>query len=197
MSNLWIGVVMTILVLLVLGFIVGYSLLTERLAARRPKREEKEPARPVHSRPIAEAPAEITPSLTSLIMSRLLGSAGAIEAVADRLQAPSQNEVQGIANGCNPVNETLPAQPLAQGAIPDDARDIIKFWAKVEAVEHIIAGGKVGMVEAVELIFECKRNGRPDSVYGRARAAIQARERPQYRPLTPEQEETRAALVLE
>lgn len=71
------------------------------------------------------------------------------------------------------------------------------FQTRVEAVERIVKGGKVGVVEAIELIFDCKRNGRPDSVYGRARAAIQAREKPQYRPATPEQQATRRELQLD
>jgi hypothetical protein len=87
----------------------------------------------------------------------------------------------GFANGRNPANEKLLAQPVAQGVIPEEARDIIIFWGNVAAVERIVAGGKVGMVEAIELIFECKRNGRADSVYGKARAAIQARSESTYR----------------
>jgi hypothetical protein len=39
MSNLLIGLVMTALVLLTIGAIVGYSLWMERLEARRPKSE--------------------------------------------------------------------------------------------------------------------------------------------------------------
>lgn len=164
---------------------------------RRPKSAEEE-APTIVSRPIAEASPAVRPSLVTIVMSYLLGAAGPIEPVADRLHATPQSEVQGVANTRNPVNTELPAQGVAQGVLPEEARDIIKFWARVEAVERIVAGGKVGMVEAIELIFECKRNGRPDSVYGRARAAIQARERPQYiHQLTPEQKRLREELALE
>lgn len=176
----------------------GFLLLlwgVNRLAGRPKSGEEETPA--IVSRPIGQDAPAAPPSLTSIIMSLLLGQAGPIEPVADRLQQAPQSEAQGVANTRNPVNAELSAQPLAQPIVPEAAREIIQFWTKIDAVERIIAGGKVGMVEAIEAVFECKRNGRPDSVYGRARAALQAREQPQYRPLTPEQEETRAALALE
>jgi hypothetical protein len=123
----------------------------------------------------------LTSQIAGQIMSRLLGSAGPIEEAGERLHATSPGGVQGFANGRNPVNDDLRPQPFAQGVIPEEARDIIKFWTRVEAVEHLTASGKMGMVEAIELIFECKRNGRADSVYGKARAAIQARSESTYR----------------
>jgi hypothetical protein len=180
---------MVALVSVFLLFIVWWGRRTERAKSATPEGEE-------HTRPVA-APPE-APPLTSLIMSYLLGSAGPIEPVADRLHATPQNEVQGVANGRKSVNNELPAQGVAQPIVPEAAREIIQFWTRVEAVEDITRGGKVGMVEAIELVFKCKRNGRPDSVYGRARAAIQARETPQYiHQLTPEQKRLREELALE
>src|SRR4030095_12575400 len=105
--------------------------------------------------------------------------------------------VQGVANGRNPVNDLLTDRNVAQVSTPEAAREIIIFWTRVEDVERIVTGGKMGMVEAIELIFECKRNGPPDSTYGRARAAIQAREQPQFlHQLTPEQKRLREELAL-
>jgi hypothetical protein len=71
MSNLLIGAIMTALVLLTIGAIVGYSLWIERLEARRPKSE----AAPVRK----EAHTPATSTLAALIMSRLFGAAGPID----------------------------------------------------------------------------------------------------------------------
>jgi hypothetical protein len=198
------GLLMSGIIAALIGLIVGYSLVTERLAARRPKRAapEAEPAPPsrVVSRPITDAPPapSMTDQISGFIMSRLWGSAASREAPGSPIAPDAQEGVQGVANGRNPDNDRLTAQPVAQPAIPEAARDIIKFWAQVEDVERIIAGGKVGMVEAIELIFVCKRNGRADSVYGRARAAIQARAQPRYpQPLSPEQQRLRDELALD
>lgn len=141
---------------------------------RRPKSEEEEEHTPAQATPPA-------PTLTDRIMSRLLGSAGPIEGDATRLHTTPHEGVQGVANTRKSVNEGLRPQGVAQPVIPEEARDIIQFWTKIEDTERVIKSGKLGTVEAIELIFECKRNGRPDSVYGRARAALQARSEATYR----------------
>jgi hypothetical protein len=179
---------------LMISFILLLILNHKWATRRRPKSEEEEtPA--IVSRSITEAAPEITPSLITQIMSMLLGSAGPIEPAATRLQASPQSEVQGFANGCNPVNDELRPQAFAQPIVPEEARDIIIFWGNVAAVERIVAGGKMGVVEAIELIFECKRNGRADSVYGKARAAINARSEAAYRANQARLVELQAAAV--
>lgn len=93
--------------------------------------------------------------------------------VADRLPATSTNGGQGIATPGNAGNAALPGN-----ALPEAARDIVRFQARVEAVIAIVESGKVGQVEAIERIFGCKRSGRAESVYARARAAVEAQIQP-------------------
>jgi hypothetical protein len=78
MEYFLIGLAMSVLIAVVLGLIVGYSLLMERLAARRPKSE----AHPVISRAIGEATPTTRPTLIDLIMSPFLGPAGEVEPIA-------------------------------------------------------------------------------------------------------------------
>ena len=49
--------------------------------------------------------------------------------------------------------------------MPEEIREVMRFWAKVEAAEAIIKTGKMGQTEAIEAVFNCKRSGRPDSPY--------------------------------
>ena len=76
----------------------------------------------------------------------------------------------------NAANDSLPGN-----ALPEEVREIMRFQAKVEAVEAIIKTGKIGQTEAIEAVFSCKRSGRADSPYARARAALSARSEVQYR----------------
>lgn len=92
---------------------------------------------------------------------------------ADRLPATSTNGGQRIATQGNAGNTELPGN-----ALPEAAREIVRFQAKVEAVLAIVESGKVGQVEAIERIFVCKRSGRAESVYARARAAVEAQIQP-------------------
>src|SRR5262249_12320728 len=83
---------------------------------------------------------------------------------------------QGMAKPGNAVNEVLPGNML-----PEEVREILRFQAKVEAVEAILKTGKLGQVEAVESVFGCKGAGRADAVYPRAGAAVKARGDAAYR----------------
>jgi hypothetical protein len=170
------------------GGLVFLLWLNHKLATRgRPKSEEAEtPA--IASRPIAEEAPEITPSVIAQIMSTLLGSAGPIATPARPLPATGREAGQGVAKPCQGVNTELPGNML-----PEEIREVMRFWAKVEAAEQIIAGGKIGQVEAVELIFNCKRSGRADSIYGRAVAAIKARSEAAYRKRQAQLVELQAA----
>lgn len=137
---------------------------------------EEEHAAPITSHPIAKAARTIRPSKMSLIMSTLLGAAGPIEPPATPLPTPPPIEAQRMAKLGNVVNTELPGNML-----PEEIREVVRFWAMVESAERIIAGGKVGQTEAIELVFNCKRSGRPDSPYARARAALNARSESVYR----------------
>jgi hypothetical protein len=115
-----------------------------------------------------------------VIMSRVWGAAGAIEPVADRLPTTVTEVGQGIATPGNAVNEPL----TGNAPLPEAVRDIIRFQAKIEALAELIGAGKVPQAEGIEIVFHCKRSGRPESPYARARAAIQvhlASTRPEYR----------------
>ena len=97
MSNLLIGVVMTILVLIVLGLIVGYSLLVERLAARRPKSAQEETPSAQETPP--------PPSLMDVLMSRLFGSAGPIASIA------TEQRSYAVERSAEPSG-TAPSEPV-------------------------------------------------------------------------------------
>jgi len=103
------------------------------------------------------------------------------DSIADHLPATRAIGGQGIAMPGKAVNAELPGN-----ALPEAAREIVRFQARVEAVIAVVGSGKVGQVEAIERIFVCKRSGRPDSPYGRARAAVEAQSKPQRRELVGE-----------
>lgn len=94
-------------------------------------------------------------------------------------------------------NDTEPGvKPI--GISPDEeAREIIRYQQRVEDAVKLIQSGKIGQTEVIELVFSCKRSGRADSLYGKARAAVLAQlgpSTPEYRPLT---DEHRTALQLD
>jgi hypothetical protein len=95
-------------------------------------------------------------------------------AVAAPLPATSTDDRQRIGMPGNAVNAELPGNVL-----PEEAREIVRFQARVEAVIAIVESGKLGQTEAIERIFGVKRSGRPDSPYARARAAVEAQQKPQ------------------
>ena len=87
--------------------------------------------------------------------------------VAAPLPAHDDEARQGFANVGNAVNDALPGN-----ALPEEVRNIIRLQAKAEAVAALVNGGKIGKVEAIELVFDCRRSGRPESVYTQANAAV-------------------------
>lgn len=108
------------------------------------------------------------------IMSSDRSATTAARPVADPLPATSTIEAQRVAMPGNAGNAELPGNVL-----PEAAREIVRFQAQVEAVIAIVESGKVGQTEAIERIFKCKRSGRPDSHYAKARAAVEAQQKPQ------------------
>jgi len=112
--------------------------------------------------------------------------------VAEQLPATSTNDGQRIAMQGNAVKVELPGNVL-----PEEAREIIRYQAKVEALAALLTAGKVPQTEGIELVFNCKRSGRADSPYGKARAAVVAQlgaDKPEYRTLD---EAHRTALQLD
>jgi hypothetical protein len=85
MEYFLIGLAMSVLIAVVLGGIVGYSLLMERLAARHPRPKSESDGRQEATR-AATSPAPSPPTLAERagahIMSRFLGAAGPVEPIA-------------------------------------------------------------------------------------------------------------------
>jgi len=126
------------------------------------------------------------PELAAAIRRRLAGPSDmssthadrpSKESVADHLPITATSLGQRSATTGNAVNTLLPGNVL-----PEEAREIIRYQAKVEALSALISAGKVPQTEGIELVFDCKRSGRADSPYGKARAAVQA----QLGPARPE-----------
>lgn len=111
-------------------------------------------------------------------MSSVGGESTSKEPVAGRLPATSTEGGQRIAMLGNAVNEELPVNVL-----PEAVREIIRYQVRVEDAVKLIQSGKIGQTEVIELVFNCKRSGRADSPYGKARAAVLAQlgpARPEY-----------------
>jgi hypothetical protein len=113
------------------------------------------------------------------VMSRRATEEAESLPIAAPLPATSTNGGQGIAKPGNAINEPLPGNAVAD--ILDNpssditaAREAIRFQAKVEALADLVNAGKVPQAEGIEIVFHCKRSGRAESPYARARAAIQA-----------------------
>lgn len=132
-----------------------------------------------HLRPKSTPEAPPAPETPPVVMATKSTPAPAKQGVAEQGQAPPQEVGQGVATPGNAGNEELPGNALA----PAEVRAIIRHERAVEAAVALITSGKVGQVEAIEIIFACKRSGRPESLYARARAAVLERldERPQFR----------------
>jgi hypothetical protein len=114
---------------------------------------------------------------TSDDMSSTDAESTAEEPIAAPLPATATNDGQRIAMPGNAVNAELPGNVL-----PEAAREIIRYQVKVEDAVKLIQSGKIGQTEVIELVFNCKRSGRADSPYGKARAAVLA----QLGPVRPE-----------
>lgn len=57
----------------------------------------------------------------------------------------------------------------------DDAREVIRFFAQVDAVHSLISSGVVtNQAKAIEAVFNCTRSSRPGSVYMKVKAALSA-----------------------
>lgn len=116
--------------------------------------------------------------------------------VAAPVAATNREPVQPIAMPCNDDNAELRRNDR-NAALPIEARDIIRATAveqgKAEAVAALLKSGKLtSRTEAVELVFQCKRNSRPGSTYMRALALVEPLLRVEKYPnRTTDQEEFR------
>jgi hypothetical protein len=117
------------------------------------------------------------------------------KAVSDPVAATSTNDGQRIATPGNADNAELSGNAVAD-PIPSEARDIIRMQARAEAVVALLKSAKMtNKAEAIELIFNCSRSGRPNSTYQQAVALVDALI-DRYPQRTPEQEQSRAELGL-
>lgn len=142
---------------------------------------------------VRRAIASSTRALVDLfVMSPADEQSTSIEQPATLLPATPREVGQGFAKPGNAVNDSLTGNML-----PDEVREVVRFWAMVEAAERVVQSGKMGQVEAVETIFGCKRSGRPESTYARAVAALKARSDTAYREQQARLLELQAAAVEE
>lgn len=124
-----------------------------------------------------------------------------LEVVAAPVAAPPQEWLQPIAMPATADNDELRRNDQS-APIPPEARDIIRATAveqgKAQAVAALLKSGKLtDKAEAIEQVFQCKRNSRPGSTYMQARALVEpllAVEK--YPGRTPEQEEFRKSLEM-
>lgn len=125
----------------------------------------------------------------------------ALGSVAAPVAATDREAAQLIAKPATPDNDELPRNDQS-AALPTEARDIIRATAleqgKAQAVAALLRSGKLtNKAEAIEQVFQCRRNSRPGSTYMQAMALVEpllAVEK--YPGRTPEQEEFRKGLEL-
>lgn len=124
-----------------------------------------------------------------------------LEFVAAPVAATDREAAQPIAKPATPDNAELPRNDR-NAALPTEARDIIRATAleqgKAQAVAALLKSGKLtNKAEAIEQVFQCRRNSRPGSTYMQAMALVEpllAVEK--YPGRTPEQEEFRKGFEL-
>jgi uncharacterized membrane protein len=135
------------------------------------------------------------------VMSSEAENAVTQKSVAAPVAGELSEGAQPIATTGNAINKELSGNAIAQPLIPEEARDIIRFQAKIEVLAELIKAGDVSnKAMGIEHAFKCSRTSREDSVYQKARRALDPLldEKPQYpQPLTPEQEGMRQGLGLQ
>lgn len=128
-------------------------------------------------------------------MSSLRPRVSPDRAVAPPVDQQLREAIQPIATTGNAINQELNDNAL----LPEEAREIIRFQAKVEALADLINSGQVSnMAKGIEGVFHCSRSGKEDSIYQKARRTLDplVKTGPQFRPLSPEQQNARDALGL-
>lgn len=114
------------------------------------------------------------PDMPSRIMSSVRRTNPDDRSGSAPVAATSTIARQPIATPGNAVNAELSGNVVA-GAVPNEAREIIRMQAKAEAVVKLLKSAKMtNKAEAIELIFECSRSGREGSMYKRAQTLVDA-----------------------
>lgn len=75
-------------------------------------------------------------------------------------------------NTVSPYTKTRQPNPLLQEKPPEGSIEAAVFSALTDTCVRVIATGKMGQTEAIEVVFGCKRSGKLTSPYARARAAV-------------------------
>lgn len=130
--------------------------------------------------------------LPTRIMSRVASERTKNHTVVSPVVQRSTSADQLIATTGNAINSELSDNSL-------EARDIIRFQAKAEALAALIRDGQVtNIAKGIEKTFQCSRSSKDDSTYQKALRLIKPliQDRPVYR-MTPEQVENRKELGLE
>ncbi len=131
----------------------------------------------------------------SVLMSRLRPWLPPDKAVVRAIDQHLRDDDQLIATTSNAINQELNDNSL----LPEEAREIIRFQAKVEALADLIKLGQVSnMAKGIEGVFHCSRSGKEDSTYQQVRRLLEPliKTGPQYPQRTPEQQAAREALGL-
>lgn len=115
--------------------------------------------------------------------------------VAAPVAAPPREAGQLIAKPGNDGNAELPGN-AGNLPLPAEARDIIRMQTRAEVVVALLKSAKMtNKAEAIELVFECSRSGRPGSTYHQALTLVDALI-DRYPQRTPEQQAERQKLGL-
>lgn len=145
-------------------------------------------------RAVDHGPTLLARGIAHLIMLREQRKS-ARAAVSALVAATSTNDGQRTAMLGNADNPELSGNAVAD-PVPSEARDIIRMQAKAEDVVALLKSAKMtNKAEAIELIFNCSRSGRPNSTYQQA-AALVDRLTDRYPHRTPEQEQSRVEVGL-
>lgn len=105
-----------------------------------------------------------------MVMSNEADEGGSDQAVDQPVVRGATTAKQPIATTDNEGNSELPRQPL----LSENARDIIRFQAQVEALASLYRSGQVtNIAKGIEDTFKCSRSSKEDSTYQRAKRALE------------------------
>lgn len=180
--------------ILIAGFVWFWIVRPIAVSARdayqgwRADREPPAPRRLTHGARRTRPALPIRVMLRSERMTRTHAPQGGVA------RAPA-TALPGVLVRGNAGNELLPGN-VGNAVLPDAARDIIRMQVHAEDVVELLASKTMGnKAAAIELIFKCKRSGRPNSTYQQALILVDAL-LTRYPQRTEEQEANRKELEL-
>ncbi len=153
--------------------------LNHKIATRgQPKSEAAETPR-ARSRPLDSPAPTPRASIVDMLMSRMFGAAGPLEAGASALDSDPAEDLQPLATPCKAANDSLARQELdARSAndlsdiTPAEARAIIRQQARAEAIVAILKAAEAGKVKSagdqaglIEAVAGGSRTSRPGTPY--------------------------------